>query len=102
MSVFEFESREKFIAEVFPNGRPTELGSRDLLRANAVDQSVSRKRLLETGLRTADEDLVKTILNEYACVVGIDSAIQTYMAIWGNMVTQGMDEESETEDHQEN
>jgi hypothetical protein len=47
MSVFSFESREAWVAEVFPNGRPTELPSRDYLKDSAIDWSVSRKRLLE-------------------------------------------------------
>ena len=87
MSVFNFESREQFVAEVFPNGRPTQLNSRDYLIDSAIDWSVSRKRLLEAAIRGADEEQAKMVLNEYAYILGIDGAIQVFMQIWGNMVT---------------
>ena len=91
MSVFSFESREAWVAEVFPNGRPTDLPSRDYLKDSAIDWSVSRRRLLEIAIRNADEEQAKMVLSEYAYLVGIDGAMQVFMQIWGNMVAAEMD-----------
>lgn len=91
MSVFSFKSRETWVAEVFPNGRPTELPYRDYLKDSAIDWSVSRKRLLEIAIRSADEEQAKMVLSEYAYLVGIDGAMRVFMQIWGNMVAREMD-----------
>lgn len=92
MSVFEFESREKFIAEVFPEGKPTSLGSLDLYESNRQDWLLSRSRLLETGLRSLDQELVITILNEYAYAFDIDLAVRKFIQVWGRMVEAQLDE----------
>ncbi|HSW89703.1 MAG TPA: hypothetical protein VLH19_02420 [Patescibacteria group bacterium] len=97
MSVFNIESREQFISEVFPDGVPA-LQSRDYLKESAIDWSVSRSRLLKTAIRNGDEEQAKTVIREYAAIVGIDRAIQVFLEIWGNVVTENMEDEPIVED----
>jgi hypothetical protein len=72
------------------NQPPPELSatSRELLRSSPIDWAVARKRMLESALVSADEELFETVVHEYAAVVGIDGAISTVLTIWGNMVNE--------------
>ena len=94
MSVFDFESTEALIAEIFPDGRPTPLESGGYLREDTFGWAVSRRRLLMAGIRLADEERVKIVLNEYANLVGISGAIKAYILIW-QLVVEQMDLEDD-------
>lgn len=67
--------------------------SRQLLRSSPEDWAVARKRMLKTSLLNADDELFELVINEYAAILGINGAIDTVLRIWGNMVSEDMDEE---------
>ncbi len=95
MSVFNIESKEQFIEEVFPEGRPTELKSKELFKENVLDWSVAMKRNLKAGIRNADEDVVKSVLREYAYFMGRESAVEIYLRIWGDLVEENMEDDQD-------
>ncbi|PWU23688.1 hypothetical protein C5B42_02140 [Candidatus Cerribacteria bacterium 'Amazon FNV 2010 28 9'] len=92
MPLFVIESREQWISEVFPNGRPTQLPSQEYLKENPLDWVASRKRLLEIAIRRGVEDQAKMVLNEYAFVVGIENTCFVFLEIFGNMVADLLDD----------
>jgi hypothetical protein len=65
--------------------------SQKLLRSNALDWTVSRRRLLLTAIRTLDFEQFRLIFDEYIAVNGHQNAFNVVMKIMENATREELE-----------
>lgn len=64
---------------LFPDGAPEKMQSRDLFFTNPGEWAATFQRLLQIAIIAEDHELFRTVLDEYAAVVGVDRTILEVM-----------------------